>query len=268
MKKKVLWFLGILVVLHLIFFATFYFVQESFIFPPTKLSKEYIYSFDQNYEEINIQSSDGKSMNSLLFRSDSTKGLVFFLHGNAGALDSWGGLASNYTDTGYDIFMIDYRGYGKSEGEIDSKMQLFDDLQHAYNEMKKRYDENKIIIVGFSIGTGPAAYLAAENNPHSLVLLAPYYSLPDLMQDYCPILPRFLIKYKIDTYQYIEKSSVPTYIFHGDEDKTINYHHSVKLGEKLTRNDKLAILKGENHSRIIRNIIYLEKLNQLLNNNE
>jgi len=58
------------------------------------------------------------------------------LHGNAGTVETWGNIATNYTKLGYDIFILDYRGFGKSEGEITSEDQLFSDISSAYKQLK------------------------------------------------------------------------------------------------------------------------------------
>ena len=100
-------------------------------------------------------------MNGVLFKADSSKGLIFYLHGNAGSINSWGEIAKTYTDLDHDVFILDYRGYGKSEGSITSQDQLFRDLQIVYDEVKKRYREDKVIVLGYSIGTAPAAKIAS-----------------------------------------------------------------------------------------------------------
>lgn len=82
--------------------------------------------------------------------------------------------------------MMDYRGYGKSEGSIKNEDELYSDVQEVYNYLKSFYNENKIIVLGYSIGTGPAAFLASKNHPKELILQAPYYSLPDAMHHLRP----------------------------------------------------------------------------------
>ena len=93
-----------------------YFIQEKLIFFPEKLDKEYKFGFDQNFEELNFKTEDNVLLNGILFKADTSKGVIFYLHGNAGSLKSWGEIAKTYTDISYDLFMLDYRGYGKSEG--------------------------------------------------------------------------------------------------------------------------------------------------------
>ena len=72
--------------------------------------------------------------------------------------------------------------------------------------MKKIYPEQKIVILGYSIGTGPASELAATNNPRLLILQAPYYNLTDIMeQRYPPIIPHFLLKYEAKSVSVLEE---------------------------------------------------------------
>lgn len=113
------------------------------IFFPEKLEKDFKFSFSQKFEELNIPTKDGFNLNAALFKTDSSKGIIFYLHGNAGSINSWGEVATTYTDLQYDVLILDYRGYGKSDGSITSQDQLFHDLQVAYNEITKTYSEDK-----------------------------------------------------------------------------------------------------------------------------
>ena len=176
--KKVLIVFGlILVLLYASLCAFIYFNQEDyFIFHPVKLDPNHSFQFEWSFEEINIETKDGGVLNSLLFKTDSAKGVIFYLHGNGGSLDNWGNKAPIYNDLGYDLFMLDYRGYGKSPGSITSEAQLHEDIQIVYDEVKRRYSENEIIVLGYSLGTGLATRLAAKNNPGLLILQAPFYS--------------------------------------------------------------------------------------------
>ena len=241
-----------------------YFFQEKFIFLPQKLDKNYQFNFIQNFEEINIKSEDGKILNGLLFKTDNSRGLIFYLHGNAGSLNSWGTIAKTYTDLKYDIFILDYRGYGKSEGKITTQKQLFQDNQIAYDELKRRYSENEIIVLGFSIGTGMAAKLASTNNPKILILKAPYYNFTDLIQHICPAIPTFLLKYKFETDKYLKSCRMPVVIFHGDQDEVIYYESSLKLKENFKTQDTLIILKGQGHNGITENENYKVELKKIL----
>ena len=110
----------LLLLFYFVVCVLLYFFQEKLIFFPVKLNKDFKFDFKEPFTEVNIKTEAGL-MHGLLFTSDSAKGLVFYLHGNAGAVDSWGEVARTYTDLNYDVFVLDYPGYGKSGGSIKSE---------------------------------------------------------------------------------------------------------------------------------------------------
>jgi uncharacterized protein len=264
MKKIINRILKIVVGLYVVACVLLFFFQEKLIFFPQKLEKNYKFSFAQKFEEINIKTKDNKLLNGILFKADSSKGLIFYLHGNAGSLNSWGDVAKTYTDLNYDVFMLDYRGYGKSEGSIDGQKQFFQDIQTSYDELKNKYTEDKIIVLGYSIGTGLAAKVASANNPRLLILQAPYYSLTDMMQHTYPIIPTFILKYKFETDDYIKSCKMPIVIFHGDQDEVIYYGSSLKLQKEFKKQDTLITPVGQGHNGMTENPDYRTEIQKVL----
>ena len=241
--------IGLIISLYIFICVILYFTQEKLIFAPQKLENNYTFNFQQDFEELNIKTTDGKSLHGLLFKSDSTKGLIFYLHGNGGSVKSWGNIAKTYTNLNYDIFILDYRSYGKSEGDIENQQQLFEDNQVAYDELMKKYNEQNIIILGSSIGTGMASKLASENKPKQLILLSPYYNFPDLVKGLIsPIFPTFILKYKFATNEYLKTCGMPITIFHGNKDNLIPYESSLKLKAEFENKTNLIMLEGEGHN--------------------
>ena len=237
---------------------------DKMIFTPSSLPKEYRFDFPGTFEERNISLKDGTVLNGLLFRAKDSKGLVFYLHGSGGALDGWGRTAPNYTRLGYDIFILDYRGYGKSGGIIENEQQFYADLQEAYDDLKSDYSEDKTIILGYSIGTGPAAKLAAMNRPQKLILLAPYYSMEDFLPRLVPGIDVNLIRYKFKTYEFIQNVKAPIVIFHGEDDKTVYPGSSEKLKRFFKAGDQLHMLKEVDHYKIGESPAYLGALSNIL----
>lgn len=264
MKKNLINTLKTVLVLYIFLCGLLYFFQERLIFFPQKIEKTYQFQFDEKNEEKNIKTSDGTVLNGLLFKADSAKGLIFYLHGNAGSLRSWGSVAKTYTELNYDIFVLDYRGYGKSEGKINGQEQLFDDIQKVYNELKKQYTEDKIVVLGYSIGTGLASKIASTNKPKLLILQAPYYSLIDMMKHTFPIIPTFILKYKLETNKYLKDCQMPVVIFHGNQDEVIYYGSSLKLKNELKKSDTLITLNGQGHNGITDNQEYKTEIKRLL----
>ncbi len=149
--------LKLLLILYVLICIVLYFFQEKLIFFPEQLNKDHRFRFAQPFEELTINTADGSKLNGLLFTADRSKGLIFYLHGNAGSLENWGKVASRYTDLHYNVFLLDYPGYGKSEGRIKSRDQLFRAIQSAYDTIRRRFHEDRIVVLGYSLGTGPAA---------------------------------------------------------------------------------------------------------------
>lgn len=264
MLKKAMLTISIILGIYVLVCMLMFTFQEKFIFLPERLHRDHRFSFSQPFEEINITTEDGKALHGVLFTSANPKGLIFYLHGNAGSIDSWGDVAEVYTSLQYDIFLLDYRGYGKSEGAIKNEAQLFRDVQVAYNEILKRYEESSIIVLGYSIGTGPATKLASVNKPKLLILQAPYYSLVDVMKHNYRIIPTFLLKYRLEIYRYISDCKMPIVLFHGDEDSVIPYSQSLKLKKLLKPSDTLITIKGLGHNGMTFDSDYLREIDRVL----
>jgi len=255
------WLLALIVLLYVIACSYLYLQQENILFHPTKLPSDFQYDFDVDFEEKVIVGADGTKLSGVLFKAENSEGLVFYLHGNAGSINSWVTASQTYTDINYDCFIIDYRGYGKSEGEIVSQDQFYSDIEIAYDSLCKYYNEKDIIITGYSIGTGAAAMLAAKSKAKHLILLAPYYSITDMMKNEYPFIPGFLLEYKFSTYKFIPQIKSPISIFHGDQDEVLYYGSSLKLQEHFNSKDELITLKGQKHGGMNENPVFVEWLN-------
>ncbi len=263
--KTLLILITVILGIYLLLMALVYFFQEKMIFLPTTLSEDYTFQYE-NFEERNISMTDGKILHALLFKAEDAQGVIFYLHGNAGSLEGWGSVADTFTDLNYEIFIPDYRGYGKSEGTISSEAQLHRDIQTLYDHLKEAYPENRIIILGHSIGSGMAAKLAAENDPKLLILQAPYYSLPDLAENTPPlnIFPKILFKYRLETFKYLQQTKVPVVVIHGDEDEVIYYGSSVKLQQEFKPKDTLITLQGYGHNNFLTSEKYRREIGEVL----
>ena len=264
LKIGALWFLRIVVVLYVTILLLFYFYQEKVLFYPQKLPADYVFDYKDKFDEVYPLTTDNTKLHGLLFKADSARGLVFYLHGNAGSLRKWGRVAMPFLANNYDCFVLDYRGYGKSEGEISSESQLLDDVNTVYKKLIKRYSQENVIVVGYSIGTGPAAYIASKNNPSLLILKAPYYNMNYMRELYYSWIPAFGMRYKLTTNKYLEKVNMPVIIFHGDNDQLIPYESALKLKEEFNENDTLITLLGQGHNGMSKNKDYIKSINWIL----
>ena len=137
-------------------------------------------------------------------------------------------------------------------------------MQTVYDELKTKYDESKIIVLGYSIGTGLAAKIASANQPKLLILQAPYFSLTDMMKHTYPIIPTFLLKYKFETNKLIKDCKMPIIIFHGNKDEVIYYNSSIKLQEIIKQTDTLITLNGQGHNGMTDNPEYITNIKRIL----
>ncbi|WP_103069556.1 alpha/beta hydrolase [Aquimarina sediminis] len=242
-----------------------YFRQEHFFFSPKILEKDYTYSFNQPFEEINIPVEKDVILNAVLFKTKGiSKGVILYYHGNAGAIHEWGRRASLYTKNNYDILFVDYRGYGKSDGFYQKESELYNDAQKIYDYTKTRYPEKNIIVLGFSIGTGFASYTASKNNPKLLILEAPYYAWDDFIANITPV-PKMLIRYEIPSYKFLENVACPIQIFHGTNDVLINPQENSKRLKSLYPNKiEYSTIKGAGHNGIYITKQYYDELKELL----
>ncbi len=263
-KKTLLYFILFGAILYTCIMTFLYFNQEQFYFHPKILASDYQYEFEMPFEEYDIKVDENNTLNTLLFKSESSKGVILYLHGNAGALHDWGLRAPLYTNNNHDILFVDYRGYGKNKNSIENEDMLHKDIQAVYDFLKTKYDEKDITVLGFSIGTGLATKLAANNNPKQLILEAPYYSFETLVNKIAPLVPSFLINYKIKTNEFLTRVNCPITIFHGTEDQLITPTENAIPLSKIKPNISLHLIKNCGHNDIYINTEYHAKLKELL----
>lgn len=246
--KKGLLFIVSLVAL---IFIEVYFMQKKLIFLPTKLAAEYQYQFSEPFEEFFLDTEDGARLNAIHFKNENPKGLILYFHGNAGDLSRWGEFASDFTEHGYDVLIMDYRTYGKSTGAI-SENNLFDDADLFYKYALNSYTEDNIIVYGRSLGTTFATFIASENNPKKLILETPFYNLEEIAQKRFPILPiKYFLKYQFSSNDFITSVKCSIVIFHGTEDNIVPYDSGKKLSKLVTKDALTFItIAGGEHNNL------------------
>ncbi|HPC33417.1 MAG TPA: alpha/beta fold hydrolase [Syntrophales bacterium] len=225
--------------------------QERLLFYPEVLPPDYRYTFPVPCREINIPVA-GAVLNALHFPVADARGIILYLHGNAGSLRTWGEVAGDFTSRGYELFIYDYRGFGKSTGRIDGESQLLADARAVYEYLRKFAPAQRIVIYGRSIGTGMAAYIAREAKPQLLILESPFYSLTDLAARHYPLLPRRLLalvlKYPFPTHQWLPGVACPVYLIHGTKDAVIPYDDAARLATLLRPPSGLIRIEGGGHN--------------------
>ncbi|MEP7157243.1 MAG: alpha/beta fold hydrolase [Betaproteobacteria bacterium] len=234
-----------------------YFKQEGLIFRPTPLAADYRYDIP-GVTEVKVPVA-GAELSALQLRLPDPKGVVFFLHGNAGNLQSWIANVDFYRRVNFDLFMLDYRGFGKSTGTVEGEQQLHDDVKAAWQQIAARYAGKKIVIYGRSLGTGLATRLASEIQPDLTVLVSPYSSLKAMGDQQYPWLPGIINRYPMQTDGWLPLVKAPVMIVHGDKDRLIPISHAEAL-RKIRPQTEMLVITGAGHNDIHKFPAYLDGL--------
>jgi uncharacterized protein len=236
--------------------------QERLIFLPSKLPPEHRFNFGADVHEVFIE-VPGARLHALHLRNPAPRGVVFFLHGNAGNLDGWFSNADFYRRLNLDLFMLDYRGYGKSSGRIQSQAQLEADVRVAWASMAPRYVGAQRVIAGRSLGSALAAGLAAELQPELTLLISPYQSMTALAAEHYRWVPQWLLRYPLATDAALARVRSPILLVHGDRDDLIAPSHSERL-RRVAPQAELVLVAGAGHNDLQAFPQYLESIAQRL----
>ena len=240
--------------------------QEKLLFAPDVLPADQPLAKAPDVHEVSIEVA-GARLSALHLRLPDPKGVVFFLHGNGGSLANWFVNPDYYRRVNFDLFMLDYRGFGKSTGRIQSEAQLHADVRAAWSTIAARYADRKVVVYGRSLGSGLAAHLAAEMSatrpPDLTVLVSPYRSMVSLATERFPWVPQAIVRYPLRTDAVIGQVRGPILLMHGERDTLIAPGHSESL-KLLAPQASLLRVPGAGHNDLQEFDVYLGALARAL----
>jgi len=264
-KKNIFRWLKVIVIVYCILGIALYYLQDKMLFHPKVVPKNQPYQFDIPFREVNLPYNETTNINIVQFiTTGNPKGVVLYFHGNMKNISHYARFAPEFTRNGYEVWMIDYPGFGKSTGEFVEK-NLYNWALIFYKLGRARFSKDSIIIYGKSFGTGIATQLASVRDTKRLILETPYYSLPSIVGQYAPIYPvNKMIKFQIPTYQFLQNVEAPVTIFHGTSDWTIWQSNARRLSKYLKPGDEFVSIKGGNHNDLHQFKLFQEKLDSVL----
>lgn len=246
MLKAGLWILG----LYAAYGCLLFFLQRNVIFPRflTALSTE-TEPLPAGIERVWINASFGK-VESYLMLPEKTAGtrktpVVIFAHGNAERIDFWPRELQPFTQLGVGLFLIEYPGYGRSEG-APSQRSITEVFEKGFEFLIGRtdVDPSRIILFGRSLGGGAVCALAEKRPVRALILMSTFVSVRSFAARY--LLPSFLIRDPFDNLAVIRKFKGPVLIVHGSHDEVIPYRHGKILYENASLKEMITYNAGHN----------------------
>ena len=222
--KSIVTLLSLLAIGYLLIVALVYFRQRSMLFYPVPAREGIL------QESISFKNRD-IFLHGWILNKGRTKAIVYF-GGNSeditNNIDLFKDLFRHYT-----VYLIDYRGYGNSQG-TPTEQGLFSDAIAIYDQIRALHPS--ISLMGRSLGSGVAVYLASKRDIEQLFLLTPYDSIAELAQTHYPYLPaRYLARDRFDSITYAKNIKVPVLIIAAELDRVVPYKHAEKLRDQFTR---------------------------------
>ena len=244
-------------------------LQKAIIFRNRRLRKNFVFKSKYPLNEYFLDFEIGTEkflINAIHIKAQNSKGFVYFLHGTLRHIQYHINKAEFFIENNFDVILIDYPKYGKSKGKLTEPF-LHQIVEMSYKKMVEILQfKTKPILYGRSLGTALASNLATKIDADILVLVSPYYNMPDLFHQKISLFPFKKLKFKFENQIYLPQVQCDTYIFHGNKDKLIPMHLSERLIPFLKRLENYIEVKDANHFNIHNHPTYLEKLKELLQN--
>lgn len=246
LKKSLLSFFKIILLLYVLLIAFAWSFSDSLIFLPPPTAG---YSIDNHLISIQSKTFDSDSSHTIIADytiNPSAKYTLIYNHGNAVDLSGLGSVKQRFYKHGYSILMYDYSGYGLSQGK-PSEQQLYNDAQAIYNYLinEKNVSPDQIIIYGHSLGSAVATDLASNNPAASLILEAGFTSAFRVKTFY-PVVP-------FDKFSSIRKLPdihMPVLFMHGYDDNVIPVSHSQSLFNVANQPKRILLFEHAGHNNI------------------
>lgn len=231
-------------------FALFlFFTQSSLLYFPAIPSRDHVASpqtVGLAYDSVTLMTDDGIRLDGWYVPAENARGVVLFLHGNAGNISHRLDSLQIFNRLRLSTLIIDYRGYGRSEGK-PSEQGTYRDAEAAWRYLteERKIPPQKIVLFGRSLGAAVAAWLASREQAAALIAESAFISVPELAAGLYPFLPaRLLSRFSYDTQAYLSKITCPLLVVHSRHDEIIPFRHGRQLFEAGREPKQFLELRG------------------------
>ena len=202
-----------------------------------------------DYQDVWITTSKGVRLHGWFVPAKQSKATVLFLHGNAGNISHRLDSIAIFRELGLDVFIIDYGGYGQSEGQPSEQGTYLDARaawEYLVNDCQIAPDE--IVIFGRSLGGAVASWLAAQTTPGAVILESSFTSAPDMAYRLYPFLPvRLLTRLKYPVKENVKSLSSPLLVVHSQQDEIIPYDMGESIFAAAPEPKQMLVLTGDHN---------------------
>jgi fermentation-respiration switch protein FrsA (DUF1100 family) len=232
------------------------FMENSYIFFPTKYPQGSWGMKDRGpgpIEDVEFQAADGTKLHGWFGQGKDAELTILYFHGNAGNLSDRYDWIFDLMNTPANVFAIDYRGYGKSEGEPD-EAGIYSDGEGALRWLTETrgIPPEKIILYGKSIGGTVACELASRLPCRALILQSTFTSAKRMANLMMPLFPAGLfLRSRFDNLKKIREIKVPKLIIHSRDDEMIPVAMAEQLFEAAPEPKKLVLFDRAGHNDLI-----------------
>lgn len=248
-----------------------YYIQSSLIYYPDMPGRNLV-STPENiglaYQDVEIITADNIKLHGWFIPHDKVKNTVLFFHGNAGNISHRLESIEIFHRLGLNVFIIDYRGYGQSEGKT-TEQGTYQDAEAAWKYLNdaQGISGQQIIIFGRSLGASIAAWPVSKHTPVALIIESGFTSVPAMGQRLYPFLPiHWLTHFKYDTRQYVKRISCPVMVAHSKNDEITPYAEGREIFAAAPENKQfLALRGGHNDGFLVNGSNYVEGLRSFIN---
>jgi fermentation-respiration switch protein FrsA (DUF1100 family) len=233
----------------------FLLLERSLVFQPSSPAESWLEPVDPKTQDISITDAGGTKLHGWWTAPDNAAaGAVLVAHGNGGNVTHRGRLAADLRRTlGAGVLLFDYPGYGKSEGQ-PSEESCYASAEAAYLWLRDtaHIAPNRIILMGESLGGGPAVEMATRHEHRALVLVFTFTSLPAAAKFHYPWLPtNWLMRTRFDNLAKIGRCRRPVFIAHGSADEIVPFPHGEQLFAAANEPKEFLRMEGITHNILL-----------------